>query len=102
MWKSILGALIPTVILIALVIVVVGGAIKNEINRISEGFVIDKSFSPGSSYATGGQDGWSAHRTQARYSIKLRGEKDGKEVEYWMTCTKEEYESCKIGDYFKR
>ena len=89
-------------ILVVVVIVVVGGVIKNESNRISEGFVVDKSFSPGSSYATGGQDGWSAHSTQARYSIKLRGEKDGKAVEYWMTCTEEEYESCKIGDYFKR
>lgn len=78
--------------------------IFNETNRISEGVVIDKSYSP--AYTTTS----TVHRGErtfavpeyhaASYSIKLQGEKDGETVTYWRNITEQEYHEVDVGDYY--
>lgn len=92
------------VVIVTMMVLAVVCVIQNGKNRIEEGVVLAKSFTPGGTHVQYGAGGeiQGIYSTPDKYAIKLRGEKDGKEVEYWMTCTEEEYESRRVGDYFKR
>lgn len=76
----------------------------NESNRISEGVVVDKSYSP--AYTTthtvhrGEQVFMTPEYHAASYSIKLEGEKDGEVVTYWRSVSEKEYHQVSIGDYY--
>ena len=76
----------------------------NESNRISEGVVVDKSYSP--AYTTthtvhkGEQVFVIPEYHAASYSIKLEGEKDGETVTYWRSVTEQEYHQMGIGDRY--
>ena len=83
---------------------VVSSTITNESNRITEGVVIDKGYSP--TYVT-----YSYIKSvdvlvnipqyhPERYSIRLQGEKNGKTVTYWRSVTAQEYSDYDIGDYY--
>lgn len=100
---AIVGGLLVVAVVTMMVLGVVW-TIQNGKNRIEEGVVLAKSFTPGGTHVQYGAGGkiQGIYSTPDKYAIKLRGEKDGKEVEYWMTCTEEEYERCQVGDYFKR
>ena len=100
---AIVGGLLVVIVVTMMVLAVVW-TIQNGRNRIEEGVVLAKSFTPGGTHVQYGADGkiQGIYSTPDKYAIKLRGEKDGKEAEYWMTCTEEEYERCHVGDYFKR
>lgn len=87
-----------TVLLICVVIFLIGavivGLVLNETNRLSEGCIVDKQFSParfidGTYYPT-------------TYRFTIAGEKNGKSVRYSFSVTKDDYEKHKIGDWYKR
>lgn len=103
-WHVLLNAFI--ILIFLAVIAGIGFAvtygIRNEGNRITEGTVVDKDFSPGYTYAGSDKTGFYARSIEPSYMLKIHGEKDGETVEYWFECTAEEYASYSIGDYFKR
>lgn len=76
----------------------------SESNRISEGVVVDKSYSPAySTTYTFYQEGRVHMIPQyhaSSYRIKLEGEKDGEVVTYWRNVTEQEYHQMEIGDYY--
>lgn len=90
------------VVVIGFLVFIVIGAIYNESNRIGEGYVIDKNYN--SAYTTNttvnGVIILQYHPEQ--YSLCISGEKDGEIVEYWLSCTAEEYAAYSVGDYFKK
>jgi len=91
--------ILVTVCVIAAVLV---WALHNESNRISEGIVIDKDFSSGHSSINGDKNGVHAYSYDDSYRLCLLGNKNDKEVKYWFECTRQEYESYSVGDYFRR
>ena len=76
--------------------------IYNESNRINEGTVIDKDYTPAqSSYVHVGESKTPVPRFYAAtYRIKLQGEKDGETVTYWRSVTEQEYHALDIGDHY--
>ena len=87
-----------TVLIIFAMIILIGaviaGMVINEANRLSEGIIVDKQFSParfidGSYYSS-------------TYRFTIAGEKGGKSVRYSFSVTKDEYDRYKIGDWYKR
>ena len=89
-------------ITVCIIVAVFVWGLHNESNRISEGIVIDKDFSSGHSSINGDKNGVYAYSYADSYRLCLLGEKNGKEVKYWFECTRQEYESHFVGDYFKR
>ena len=76
--------------------------IYNESNRINEGTVIDKDYTPAqSSYTYVGDSKTPVSQFYAAtYRIKLQGEKDGETVTYWRSVTEKEYHALDIGDHY--
>ena len=79
--------------------------IDNEKNRITEGIIIDKSYSaPYStiSYVRSGKVMVPVTNYHpARYSFQLRGEKNEQVVTYWCEVSKEDYDEYRIGSYYR-
>ena len=59
--------------------------VSNEHNKIDSGIVIDK-------------DRWS----KGGYALTIKGEKNGKTVEYRFHCSEDEYDSYDIGDKYPK
>lgn len=78
-------------------------AIDNETNRISEGTIIDKQISEG--YTSGSYDkgsGGSYHEYPTEYYFQLEGEKNGETVRYWANVSAEDYNTFRVGDYYRK
>ena len=103
--KLLLG-IIGIVALALLIYGCVEGIISNEKNRISEGTVIDKKYSPSYSYVTytlvGNNRIPEVHYVPESYRMEIRGQKDEVTVDYWFSCTELEYETYHIGDYYRK
>lgn len=104
-WELVIKIFILIVFITVLIVSVVQ-VIKNANNRITEGIVVDKRYQP--AYTT--------HRTQTVnkevieipeyhpeiYQMCIEGQKNSETVQYWFSCPSEEWNSYKIGDYYKR
>lgn len=90
---EIIGILIVCVVIFLIGAVIVG-LVLNETNRLSEGIIVDKQFSPARFI-----DGTYYPST---YRFTIAGEKNGKSVRYSFSVTKNEYDRYKIGDWYKR
>lgn len=90
------------VLVIAMMIISIGMIAGNESNRITEGIIVDKRIMSGQSYvstANGGKNfHYGAHDTT--YNFCLSGNKNGKDVTYWVTVSEEDYSQYKVGDYY--
>lgn len=100
-WAEIGGAIICIAIVIT-----IATSIENEKNKITEGIIIDKSYTVAyTTYAitrVGKPPVLTPIYHPEKYSFQLRGEKDEKTVTYWLTVPKEDYNEYKIGDYYKQ
>ena len=99
--KWLLPAIVMFVIVVAM-IAAVGFAAGNEANRISEGTVIEKDYSAGYTRYSGDGDSRTLISEPPRYYLLLRGGKNGETVKYWCEVTEGEYNSVKIGEFFRR
>lgn len=75
-------------------------AIDNELNRITEGVIVDKEISTGYTDAHFSENGGQYHSYQTQYYFKLQGDKEGEIVEYWLDVSADEYSTYKVGDYY--
>lgn len=79
---------------ICVIAVCIASVVSNEHNKIDSGIVINK------------------HHTQTvrvgrvyypeSYTLTIKGEKNGKTVEYRLDCSKDEYDSYDIGDKYPK
>ncbi len=76
--------------------------IKNEENRIAEGIIVDKEIAEGYTHATHSKESGRLVSYPTTYHFLLQGEKNGEVVEYWTTVTADEYNSFRIGDYYRK
>ena len=92
---------IAIILIVALAIaLIVAAAVMNEKNRISSGEVIDKQVEAGYSDFHASSKAASAHSRDTAYYLLIRGEKDGKTVEYWREVSADEYSRYEIGDWY--
>ena len=108
-WCEIGGVIAYIAIVIAIfsvVIAIITASIENEKNKITEGIIIDKSYSAAYTTYTSVKIGETTvmqpHYHPEKYSFQLRGEKDEKAVTYWLAVSKEDYNEYKIGNYYKQ
>ena len=108
-WCEIGYAVVIIAIVITILFVVIAGiaaSIENEKNKITEGIIIDKSFSAAYTTYTSTRIGETTvmqpHYHPARYSFQLQGEKNEKTVTYWLEVSKEDYNEYRIGNYYKQ
>lgn len=98
---------IITIIAILATIIVVGmiPGILNEKNRITEGIIVDKSYTAESVTTDYRNVGDTlipfTHREPAHYHFQLEGEKDEIKVKYWLEVSENDYNAYRIGDYYK-
>lgn len=97
-----LGAVIIILLAVALILICVFAIINNEINRISEGTIVDKQIQTGYSdaYISNGTGSYNALPTQ--YLFLLEGEKNGRTVRYWTKVSAEEYSEFRVGEYYRK
>lgn len=96
-----------TLIVVLLAVSVIAGgiyfAITNELNRITEGTIIDKQISEGYTSANfSKENGGSYHSYPTEYFFLIEGEKNGETVKYWTNVTAEEYDNFKVGEYYRK
>jgi ATP/ADP translocase len=84
------------VVLFALMIICIASWIINEHNKIDSGIVIDKHHTR--AHTTPTRFGMIRHSES--YKLTIKGEKNGKTVEYTFDCSEEEYDSYDIGDEY--
>lgn len=72
---------------IFVIAVCIASIVSNEHNKIDSGIVIDKDY-------------WSKGGACPSYALTIKGEKNGKTVEYRFHCSEEEYDSYDIGDKY--
>lgn len=99
-------AVIGIAVTLGIIGVFAAATISNEKNWISAGTVIDKDYNSAYTsvyYTKSGNTNIPhfIHRNES-YKLKIKGEKDGKVVEYWFECTEEEYQNYNIGDYYSK
>ena len=83
-------------VLIALMVVCVCGYVSNEINRMEQGTVVDKGYSPGFFYPiASGQTAFMQYSPES-YSITIS---DGRK-NYTLSVTGIEYQSISVGDWY--
>lgn len=98
---------ITSIILIvgSLVVGVIWACVENEKNRITEGVIVDKSYTAAyttTSYSRVGKVMVPiSHYHPPIYRFQLRGEKDERTVTYWLEVSKEDYDEYKIGSYYR-
>lgn len=107
---QVISSIVIIVIVVITVLVVcccAAGIVKieNEKNRITEGVIIDKSYSaPFStiSYVRSGKVMVPVtYHHPARYSFQLRGEKNEQVVTCQCEVSKEDYDEYRIGSYYR-
>jgi hypothetical protein len=86
------------VVLFALMIICIASWIINEHNKIDSGIVIDKHHTR--AHTTPTRFGMIRHSES--YKLTIKGEKNGKTVEYTFDCSEEEYDSYDIGDKYPK
>ena len=112
-WDIVAGvAIIVGIAVVAMMAAVVyqmgSNAFKNASNEITEGIVVDKEYVS----AHRKTEYHYSHTTKSMrprpkwvsdsFSITIRGEKNGEEVEYTFSVTEEEYSSYAIGDHYSK
>ena len=100
--KNLLFAGIVMAVIVLVMIVAIISIVANESNRISEGIVIDKHYTSGYTRYSSDDKSSSLISEPPQYHLLLSGNKNGKAVEYWCEVTEDEYNSVKIGEFFKR
>lgn len=86
------------VIVIAIGIFVIASGIINYNNKIDSGIVIDKHHTK--AHTTPTRFGMVRHSES--YELTIKGEKNGKTVEYTFKCSEDEYDSYDIGDKYPK
>lgn len=86
------------VILFALLILCIASWIINEHNKIDSGIVVDKHHTR--AHTTPTRFGMIRHSES--YELTIKGEKNGKTVEYTFDCSEDEYDSYDIGDHYPK
>lgn len=77
--------------------------VNNEMNRITEGTIIDKQISEGYTSADYHKEsGGSYHEYPTEYFFQLEGEKNGETVRYWANVSAEDYNTFRVGDYYRK
>lgn len=98
--------LIVCVVIIAFLVLIIGGAISSNIenanNRIDAGVIVNRYIDSGYSYASTSKSGGHYANYPTEYYFVIEGEKDGVTVRYKFEVTAEEYEKYRIGDYYER
>lgn len=94
------GGVAVFLVVVLIFVFVITIAVLNEKNRISSGEVIDKQVEAGYSDFHASSKSASAHSRDTAYYLLIRGEKDGKTVEYWREVSAEEYSRYEIGDWY--
>ncbi len=90
---------IVIITIIAILAAIIYGAIVdclNEQNRITEGVIVDKSYTEERITTIP-----YTHREPAHCYFQLEGEKDEIKVRYWLEISEHDYNEYKIGDYYK-
>ena len=107
--KGITAIEVIVIIAIIAILAVIGfGAIAgllNEQNRITEGVIVDKSYTAERSTTNYKMVGNTqipyTNREPAHYHFQLEGEKDEIKVRYWLEVSEYDYNEYRIGDYYK-
>lgn len=86
--------LIVVMAIIGVLGVIVTLAIKNESNKISQGTVVSKDYTPARVS--------SKSYTAETFTITIEGEKDGKIVEYTFNVPESEYMIYEVGDWYPK
>ena len=76
--------------------------INNELNRITEGTIIDKQIYTEYTEANVSNGSGSYSHRPTRYSFLLEGEKNGKAVKYWTEVSADEYARFRVGEYYRK
>lgn len=99
---------IVIITIIAILAVIIYGVIVsclNEQNRITEGVIVDKSYTAErviTQYKIIGDTRMPyTNKEPAHYRFQLEGEKDEIKVRYWLEVSEHDYNKYKIGDYYK-
>lgn len=105
-WLGDHGTSLAMTIMFALAVGLIAAAvvstIANEANAIDAGIIVDKWYNAGSTHFSANKNGGSYYSHPASYYFTIRGEKNGKTVEYSFEVTAEEYDAYKIGEAYRR
>ena len=86
--------IIVAVTIVIVLVAIIGGALLNEKNKISEGTVVDRIYEAG--YMT---DNGYRH---PKCKLTIEGEKNGKTVQYTFEVPESEYVQYQIGDHYPK
>lgn len=86
--------LIVVLVIVGVLCTIVTLAIKNESNKISQGTVVSKDYTPASPS--------SKSYIPETFTITIEGEKDGKVVEYTFDVPESEYAMYNVGDWYPK
>ena len=99
-------SIVMCVIMFGLLVLTLVVSVSNEMNRIDAGIIVDKTYTPAHNVThiqrSGNVSIPITRHADASYTFTIEREKDGKTVQYCFAVTEEEYNSYKIGDYYKR
>lgn len=97
---------IMILLIFVLVFLVIGfsiyQAVTNERNRIAEGVILDKQIYEGYTHANHTKENGSFTSVPTTYYFLIQGQKKGETVEYWTNVTATEYDSFKVGEYYRK
>ena len=82
--------------------VAIVGEVLNESNRISNGIIVDKWMHEGGTRYSSNKNGGHMYSDPPSYHFTIKGEKDGKSVEYSFSVSESDYNAYKIGDEYRR
>lgn len=90
------------VVLIAVLAVAVWSGIVNESNEIASGVIVDKWMHEGGTRYSSDKNGGQMYSYPPSYQFTIKGEKNGKSVEYSFSVSESDYNAYKIGDEYRR
>lgn len=100
-WEAVAG-LAFLILVFAMIVGAIAIGVQNESKRITEGIIVDKQFFAEQSYYSGTKDSSTYHHSPERHLFLLRGEKNGKTVEYWCEVSAEDYDRYRTGEYYRK
>lgn len=86
--------LIVVMVIVGVLCVICYSAIENESNKISQGTVVSKDYTPARTS--------SKSYISESFTITIEGEKDGKVVEYTFNVPESEYVMYNVGDWYPK
>ena len=99
---------IVIITIIAILAAIIYGVILgclNEQNRITEGVIVDKSYTAERIITryriVGDTQKPYIYKEPAHYRLQLEGEKNEIKVRYWLEVSEYDYNEYRIGDYYK-